>query len=66
MKSGLKKKFHNEVRKVAKCLVNVDKLKGEFATDSKDLELYYEWEDVLDKAFVIIAKFADEHQIFIE
>lgn len=66
MDKKLEQRFHDEVRAVVDVLVNADNLRQEFATDSEDLKLYSQWQEVLTKAYDIVVSFADEHEIYVD
>lgn len=66
MKKSLRKKFEKEVEGVINYLVNADKLRGEILSDSEDLVLYDEWQNVLAKAYDIVASFADKQGIEVD
>ena len=66
MKESLRKKFEKEVEGVIEFLVNADKLRGEILSDSEDLVLYDEWQNVLAKAYDIVVSFADEQGIEVD
>lgn len=66
MKESLRKKFEKEVEGVINYLVNADKLRGEILSDSEDLVLYDEWQNVLAKAYDIVVSFADKQGIEVD
>lgn len=66
MKKSLRKKFEREVEGVINYLVNADKLRGEILSDSEDLVLYDEWQNVLAKAYDIVVSFADKQGIEVD
>ena len=66
MKKSLRKKFEKEVEGVINYLVNADKLRGEILSDSEDLVLYDEWQNVLAKAYDIVVSFADKQGIEVD
>lgn len=66
MKENLRKKFEKEVEGVINYLVNADKLRGEILSDSEDLVLYDEWQNVLAKAYDIVVSFADKQGIEVD
>lgn len=63
MKAEIRKQFEKEVKNVADAIVNGDNL-GVYV-NSDDM-VYLEWKAALDKAFDIIAKFADKNGIYID
>ena len=66
MKKELREKFEAEVKAVVNYLVYADNLRGEILSDSEDLVLYDEWQNVLTKAYDIVVSFADEQGIEVD